>query len=495
MSNLQSPQITWNIKSEIKKNFEDPQKTLIITQSDNTNNLVYSKAIKDEAQCIAIHGQKSLATLAYKNYKIYNEAGHVDIIGLKSPSTGNVNGKGTITTTGTATSDSTLTIKVIDDNFDYEVAIDNGDTNTAIATKIAASINANTDLPITAAVDGTTSHQVNVTFTIPGTFVNDYSIYTEGNTPGVTFATGDFSAGAGTYTHTNITKLINERYQTVIFDEKLIPVSLIKDFMDKRFNETNIVNTGSAFSVLKGTLANLITEARGIDSKTVSLFANTNEMPIKAFPIMLLSEFAAKRSKRLTERADIKDITIGLSNPTGGLSISSLPYHATPMSYTAPETSISLSELTDANEAGLSFLVADRDTSELGSMVTTYKTNREGKASKAFKYLNSVDISSAVKEIIFKHSKARFGQARATTGTIYPDSNTFNGGSIMSFLKGEYLPLAEKLLVEGGQDAQKFFENSIDVQYEPNEGKFIVNFKMKFLGQLREIVGDITISI
>lgn len=109
---------------------------------------------------------------------------------------------GTITVAGTATAAGTIHLYIAGDYVPVTVAKD--DTASEIATAIVAAITADTDLPVTAEVNGVTPEQVDVTAKTTGTYGNEIvmrcNVFDSQELPaGVTSVTVvDLSSGTGT---------------------------------------------------------------------------------------------------------------------------------------------------------------------------------------------------------------------------------------------------------------------------------------------------------
>jgi phage tail sheath gpL-like len=104
---------------------------------------------------------------------------------------------GTITVTGAATAAGTLALYI--GGRRVQVAVASGDANTAVATAIAAAINADTRLAVTAQVNGVTTHQVDLTCRWAGETGNDVDLranyYGEQTPSGLSLAFGAMTGG------------------------------------------------------------------------------------------------------------------------------------------------------------------------------------------------------------------------------------------------------------------------------------------------------------
>jgi phage tail sheath gpL-like len=113
---------------------------------------------------------------------------------------GGVQATGTISITGTSTEAGELSLFIAGDY--VPVTVPNATAGAAIAILIAAAINADKNLPITAAVDGETDTQVNITAKDSSTFGNgvtmEHSLFVGQKIPaGLTVAIVDMADGAG----------------------------------------------------------------------------------------------------------------------------------------------------------------------------------------------------------------------------------------------------------------------------------------------------------
>lgn len=83
---------------------------------------------------------------------------------------------GSIAFTGPATAAGTLYLYLGGRDGRITVGVASGDTADTVATAVAAAINARTDLPVTAAVDGVDTDQVNITFRHKGEVGNSFDV-------------------------------------------------------------------------------------------------------------------------------------------------------------------------------------------------------------------------------------------------------------------------------------------------------------------------------
>lgn len=152
--------------------FTQQMRTLIIapklTAAPGVSNVAALMQRTDEVKTAA--GQGSIAAAMHAIYRMNDPTGEVNML-LIDDLGGGAAGVWTITVTGAPTAAGVISLYCGDDRVQSGVA--SGDSVTAIATALAAAINANPDLPITAT---SAAGVVTVTFRHKGTFSKDYTL-------------------------------------------------------------------------------------------------------------------------------------------------------------------------------------------------------------------------------------------------------------------------------------------------------------------------------
>lgn len=497
MGSLQSPIINWQIKRGDSEAGFAEQKILVIAQGNGT---ATAKALNKDVQPTeykALLGDGSMAALAYGRIRKYNLANEVDVICLAEPTVSAVKAKGGLKTTGTAvTTSSNVTFKVGDDEYTVEVALIQGETPAQCATKIAAAINlANTNLkyPFTAAVNGTDTSLVDITFKYAGSMGNGLSLTVSNRVAGIGFTVIPFTGGAGVYDVAGVLTGLTDRYQTVIFDD-CMTYDLVKDWLESRVNKTNQVVGGVGFSMLTGTITALKTDNATKNAKSMVRFGNPTEMKLNCIPLLAMAEFGAKRALRLTDGAVLGDLVVDAEEAFGGINKSSLPYHNTPMSYDAPVTQIEIEQVMDLYDAGVSLIVPATIGTVVGTVVTTYKTDNTGVVDKTFNYLEAMDTSYAIQEYLFSNCKKEFGQTRATGGDLVDGASMTNEGSVASYICGLYDKMVAMCLAQGGKEAKRAFKQSLSVKLDVASGVYAVLAPTAIVSQFRGLNGVVAIS-
>ncbi len=171
---------------------------------------------------------------------------------------------GKITFGGNVTASGTLYLYIAGRRLKIAVAV--GDTPANIATATVAAITANTDLPVTAAVNGGVAEQVDLTAKNKGVEANLIDIrinyYSDEETPaGLTVAIVGMSGGSGNPDITAVFTAIGDEWYT----DMIVPytdtanLTALKTELDARFGAMAMIDA-HAYVGLSNTHANLITE-------------------------------------------------------------------------------------------------------------------------------------------------------------------------------------------------------------------------------------------
>lgn len=491
MSDLQAPVINWQIKAGKSVTGLTDHRALIIGVGSGSSK---SKTLVRDIQpneAMGILGKTSPVYQAYLRFRKYNEVTPLDIVAVKPPGSAVTRSGCTLTFIGTATETRDLIVHVGDDAFVVRVSIATGDTAAAVATKFVAVVTREHPMMTASVVAG---GKAKLEYHSPGGILNGSRVTVQNRVAGIAVADAICSGGAASFDVTGIPQDIsNIRYHTVIHDD-LIPVGTIASFLDARFNSTAGIMGGVGVTMLHNTSVVLKAAGDALNGRCNVILGNPNEMPITAIPLLAASEFGAKRALRLTEGAVLGDIVLDANEAFGGVNKSSLPYHNTPMSYTAQEDRLSVAELKHLTDSGISLIVPSGHGTVLGSIVTQYKHDNSGISDNTFKYLNAVDTSLAVQEYLYNNCQKEFGQTRATGGGLVAGVSMTNELSVKAYLVGLYDDLIEMALVQGGADAKKAFTRDLVVTLDAETGKYRVFAPTAIVSQLRGIDGIVAIS-
>lgn len=174
----------------------------MITTGDNAGTATPNTVVEipvSESAIDALFGQGSLMALAAKRYRKANSYTRTFAIASADLAAGAA-ATGSFIFGGPATQAGTVYLLIAGQS--VQVGVIAADTAASIATKAAAAINANKNLPVTAAVDGTDTSRVNVTAKWKGLTGNDidlrYNYYAgEQLPPGVTITWTGMANGSG----------------------------------------------------------------------------------------------------------------------------------------------------------------------------------------------------------------------------------------------------------------------------------------------------------
>ena len=491
MADLQAPIINWQVMAGDSKAGFSEQRVLIIAQGNGSNP---AKTLIEDIQQNEVDdllGLKSMATMAFNRFRKYNKVNEVDIITLEEPA-GATKAQGGFKVTGTASESKTLRLNVGDDEFVINVTVIEGETQEQIAVKVKDVINSS-GYPFVATIDGGDRTLVLIDFDVAGEVGNGLTVVVKNRVLGCDFTVIPFTGGAGAYDVSGIFTGITKRYQTVLFDSAM-SFDDVEAWLESRFNMTNTVKGGSGFVMMNGTLSDLKNFANSKNSKTMTVFANPDEMKFNALPLLAVAEFGAKRALRLTDGAVLGDLVVEAQEAFGGINKSSLPYHNTPMSYDEPINQLIIEQVMDLNDAGLSLFVPATIGVVLGTLTTLYKYDNTGIEDVTFKFLNAVDTSLAVQEYLFVNSQKEFGQTRATGGELVAGVAMTNELSVKAYIVGLYDDMVNMALVQGGSEAIKSFKKNLTVSLNASSGTYSVYAPVAIVSQFRGLNGVVAIS-
>lgn len=393
-------------------------------------------------------------------------------------------------------------------NHKYSIAVASGDAITAIGDLIEAAILDDLDCPATAAnVAGT----ITMTADNDGTLGNDIGISISGNIAGITHSVTAMTGGATDPTLTNVFDVIGEnRYQTIIWPYDS-DTSVLRTFLDARFNVDNRVQDGIGITASRDSLSNLNTLLSALNSQSLTYLSDKteSETSYKGAAMMELSPvkssaFGAIRALRLTDGASISQYVIATNGPSdsfGGPALASKPYFNTTM----PNMPLigtgrgwNDTEIAQLRDNGGSVLGNNSagNTSIAGRVVTTYKTDSAGNPDISFKYMNYVDTASNAREYFFSNLKSRFAQSRLTEGDVIRGRDMANDLTIKVYCEKLYQDLSgpDFVLVQAGETAFKFFKDNITVTLDLSAGKATINMTALLVTQLDEILATFKIA-
>lgn len=499
------PKTTFNIQPGVETISNAPQKVLIVGQKTSAGSATsgaLQKNIQNNSEEDTLFGENSMLAGMIRAYKKVNQITRIDAIGLDD--NGSTFATGSVGVVGTATEDGEVVITIGSrKNHKFIVAITSGDVASVIAAAIDTAVDKDLKVPI-----GSNANPASVDFTAinAGTVGNRIGIQVEGSVAGVTFSVTAMTGGATDPVLTNVLDVVGEdRYQTIVAPSEY-GADFLTDFLDPRFNATNIIQDGVGGISETDTLSNLITFGTTENSKSLFVIGNktVNKTLYKGSALFELnyaisSQIAAARALRLTDGANINDIVVAAASLDnfGGIELASLPYFNT-IFPNLPLIDIdqewTQTEMESLKAAGISVLGNNsaRTSIVLSEVVTTRKTDDVGNPETTFKFLNAVDTSSVIREFFFNNNKARFAQSRLTDGDLVPGRSIANEGLLRATQLEFYDSLAGVLTVSG-ELARIFFSENLVITLDLDEGKVTMEMKVPIVSQLREIVATMNI--
>lgn len=484
------------------------QKVLIVGQMLSGGTATGGDLIQDhpnDGTEDALFGQRSHIAGLVREFKKLNKLSRLDILPLDDGG-GATQGTAVVTVTGTASADGEIVLTIgSDKNHKKTISITDGDTPTVIGDAIVTAFDADADAPMTQAnVTGV------VTFTAEngGTLSDEWDIRSSGSVSGVTIALTGWTGGATDPTLTGILSVIaNFRYQTILWPS-VYALTEVQTELDARFNTTNDVKDGVAIQFQRGTLATLKAAVLTLNSQSLVIVGNKTVSKtlhkgsaIVEMPDVQAAQFSAIRALRLTEDAPLTQFltTVAPKDQFGGIHVGSLPYHNTVMTnLNVPngEDFFFTTDLTEMTDNGVSVIGPNRAFNGviMGEIVTTYLTDTAANPDTSYKFLNTVDTSSLIREFYFENYKRRYAQSRLTSGDLVAGADIQNEPSIRAFSKLLYSELADELLVQKGLAAQKDYNDNLIIVLNIAAGTATITMAPLLVSQLRAIIGTIQIN-
>jgi phage tail sheath gpL-like len=506
--NISEPSVTLQIIPAEQLAGVQEQKVLIVGQMLAAGTAPAGDLIQDQPNDGSedtLFGQRSHLAGLVREFKKLNKRTRLDIIPLDDNGAA-VKATAVATVTGPATEAGSIFLTVGSaKNYRLEIDIADADTATDIGDAIVTAFTAETDAPFTAA------NAIGVvTFTAEngGTLADEWDIKVEGTVAGVAVALTGWTGGATDPTLTSVLDVIaNIRYQTILWPS-VYDVTVIEDELNTRFNSTNSVMDGIACQVLRGTLASLKAAVANLNSQSLCIIGNktvsttihkgsaTAEMPD-----VMCAQIVAIRSLRLTQDAPLTDFltTVARSDQFGGIQIASLPYFNTSLPNLPVANAVDFfttDELDELRDNGVAVVGPNRafNGTIMGEFVTTYLTDIAANPDESYKFVNTVDTASVIREFYFENYKNNYAQTRLTDGDLIAGRDMANEASIRAFSNQLYDELADDVLTQSGFAAKKDYDDNLIIAVDISTGTVTINQAPLLVTQLRVILGTIQIN-
>lgn len=454
-----------------------------------------------------LFGAGSHAAMVARAYRGVNAYTNLDVMPLADDA-GATYATAKATVSGTALRDGTAIFRIVSaEKHTYEVSISTGDTPDDIVARLAAAIALDRYQPFTTFTDEAT--YVEFTAVNGGTHANSWLIAAECAVPGITIALTGWSGGGTNPSLTGVfDQMENIRYQTIVWPE-VYSTATLKAFIDPRKNVDNNVMDGRAFRFKSSALATVKSESAGINSSEIVTMWNepTSQTGgtqrwvgphLPDCPDVLAAKFAAARDRRFEDDVSISDI-VATNEPDdqfGGIDLASLPYFNTPLlGVQSPlkGTGATFAEQLEAEDAGVTVVGVNRSLNGvvMGTVVTTWLNDVAGNPDDTWKYLEWRDTHGVIREFIVNNVRKRFAQYRLTNGDTIPNRAMANAPMIEAYILDLCMQLANKSLIEKGQESRQFIQDNMTVTLTLAQRKAQVALKFRMVSQLGVITGTL----
>lgn len=507
---ISSPSVTFNIIPASQLSGVAEQKTLIVGQmlaagSATAGDLIID--LPDDGSEDSLFGQRSHLAGMIRAFKRENKVSQLDVIALDDDG-GATKGTAEVDFTGSVATEAGEINVIVGSEKDhnYEVGIADTDTATDIGAALVSLITADGDAPFTAV---NVAGVVTITAANGGTLCNDWGIKVTGSVPGVTIALTGWAGGA---TDPSLTGILDPtaaiRYQTIVWPSAYT-ITVVGDDLDAKFNVYNNVLDGVAIQGQSDTLANLKAYVASLNSQSIVILGQKkisvadNRIGPQTFEFLdnMAAQVAAIRALRLTADANITRYltTVASRDQFGGMAIGSLPYFNTALPNAGiglPSDDFSPEDLLELSSNGVATYGPNRayNGTIMGEFVTTYLTDVAGNPDTSYKFLNTVDTASLIREFFFVNFKRRYAQTRLTAGDILPGRDMANASSIRAFCNELYDELADEALTQKGVAAKKDYNDNLEIVVTVSEGKVEVYQRPLLVSQIRVVIGTIQIN-
>ncbi|BEV15145.1 phage tail sheath subtilisin-like domain-containing protein [Herbaspirillum sp. DW155] len=409
---------------------------------------------------------------AYRNADSFGEVWQLPL----SDDAAAVAAAGSISFTAQATDTGVLSLYIAGNL--VSLAVTSSLTPSQLATNLVAAITAKPDLPVSAAVDGTSAFKVNLTAKNKGAAAGDIDLQLNyrGSLGGESTPTGlgvtitAMSGGATNPTLTTALANLGDREFDFIAFPYTDSASLdaIKSFLSTKTGRWSWQKMiyGHAFTAFRGSLSQATTLGVSRNDEHVSILP-FNGSPSPAF--IWAADLAATAAVSL--RADC-------ARPLQTLAMSTVLAPPLEKRFTISDRNVLLWD-------GMStFTVADDGTVQLDSIVTTYQKNAAGVADDSMLYVEAMfNIAYVLRQLRadvttkFARMKLVSDATRVTYGT-----NTVNPKTIKAAQIGKYKQLEDNGFA---QNSAAFAQNIIVQQNSQNPNRVDVLYPAVLMNQLR----------
>jgi len=507
MTKINLPNTTFNILADNQDVQNNPHRVLVVAQliSGTASPAVIIENVGSNGEEDTLFGLQSHAAAVVRAFRAINKETPVDVVAYSNA--GGTAATGTIAFSGTATAAGTISVVIGSNRTNtYQIAVASGDTATTVGAALVTAIGADTRALVSAV---NTTGSVALTAMNKGTVGNTLPLEVLTVPAGLSVTITAMASGATDPTISGLQALIaGRRYQGIVFPGTW-SVATLDTIMDTRLNASGVVLDGIACVAQAESAANLATWIASLNNPLIIGFGEKKEALAylkgashREVPDHISAMFMAIRALRLTEEAHIANYVLSTNNGKdqfGGTHTASLPYFNTPISLIpvlrAGEgfTTAEIATLKAACVSVIGNNIAD-NTTIIGEVVTTYKTDAAGNPNTSFKYLEAIDTMSQIREYFHNNCRAQYAQCRLTTGNLIPGLTMANAASIKAFVVSLYDDLAAEGLVIDGENAIKYFKRNLRIELNMTTGTVEIDMNVPVVVQLRTILGNCRIS-
>lgn len=506
---ISKPNVTFNIIPAEQIVSTQAHRALIVGQlvSGATATAgVIERDVSDATNTInSLFGARSIVAEMVREFKKYNKLTELDVLPVADHGSA-VDATAAVAFTGTATESGTLDI-TFGSNKRYKktITVTTGDAAADVASAVETAFALYTTSPFTVAASTGTA---TATASNGGTLANSWTVEASGTVAGITYAVTGWASGATDPTLTGVLDVMgNTRYHTVVWPTSF-DVTTVEDVLNARFNTSNDVLDGVAIQTLQGTLSGLKSATSALNSQSLLVVGDKTVAAtyrkgaaLREIPDVVSAQVGALRALRLTTGSNLSQYVTTSSSldQFGGSALGSLPYANTALPnlpVPLPEDEFSFEDQAELNSNAVSLLGANRAFNSVvfGDMVTTYLTDTAANSDTSYKYLNTVDTISIIRETFFLNCKNKYAQSRLTTGDLQAGRDMANEASIRAFCLEVYRSLAESTLVQSGSVAERDFLDNLVITLTLSTGTATIAMAPLLVTQLRALTGTIQIN-
>lgn len=446
-SNLRLPLFYAEVDNSQANSGQLASRAVIIAQITSSgvatpNIPIISQGVND---AITQGGPGSMLALMVSAYRAADSFGELWLLPVADNGAGTA-ATGNIAFTSAATQNGTLNLYI--GGVYTPMAISSSQTTAQIATALAALINANTNLPVTAAVDGTNTFQVDFTAKnkgLNGNFIDVRTNYAgaaggQSDPAGLAYTITQLSGGtANPILTTALANLSTQKYDVVISPyTDSTSLTAVTAYLNDQTGTWSWDEQfyGHAFMAARGTFGSLVTLGNGMNDQHSSILGFFDS---PTPPFVVAADFGATCAVSL--RAD-----------------PATPLHTLALSTMLPPPLASRFPATERNTLlfdGIStFTVDDSGLCRLEGTITTYQKNAFNQPDNSYLQINTMFNLASVLQQLAAVVTSQFARVKlAADGTKFADgSNIVTPSTIKASLVAQYQEMEFNGQVQGSAE-------------------------------------------